>query len=76
MNQVCKKTKRLYGSDVNPKNWKHMDYYMVLEEKIKLASKRITVLFTADKMVRDNNNIAECEKSIKLCRDMLKELEM
>ena len=70
------KTKRLYGNDIDPREWKHMDYIMVLEDKIKLASKRIIVLNTAPYMERDSANIDECLKSIKVCREMIKELEM
>lgn len=73
---ICKKTKRLYGEDVNPKDWTHMDYQLVLQVKIVLASARITELTSVDYMERDGENISECMKSIKLCRDMLKELEM
>ena len=70
------KTKRLYGDGVDPRMWRYMDYNNVLKLKIELASKRITELYEVDKMERDNINISECEKSIKLCREMIKEIEM
>lgn len=73
---VASKTKRLYGEDVDPRDWAHMDYKLVLEVKIMLASKRITELTEVDMMERDTNNIQECMKSIKLCREMVKELGM
>lgn len=73
---ISNKTKRLYGDEVDPRDWAYMDYKLVLEVKILLASKRITELTEVDMMVRDNNNIQECMKSIKLCREMIKELGM
>ena len=75
-NTISNKTQRLYGEGTDPRMWRYMDYNNVLKLKIELASKRITKLFEVDKMQRDNNNISECEKSIKLCREMIKEIEM
>ncbi len=73
---VANKTKRLYGEDVDPRVWAYMDYKLVLELKITLASSRIAKLWEVDMMDRDNINISECEKSIKLCREMIKEMRM
>lgn len=72
---ISNKTKRLYGDDVNPRAWTHMDYKLVLEEKIRLASSKITELLEVDMHTRDSNNIEECLKSIKVTREMLKELD-
>ena len=69
------KTKRLYGDDVDPRNWRHMDYVMVLEDKIRLAGIRITELNSIHYLDRDSSNIMECLKSIQVCREMIKELE-
>lgn len=69
------KTQRLYGEHVDPRMWKFMDYQNVLKLKIRLAGERINDLNSVGYMGRDSYNIEQCMKSIKLCREMLEELE-
>jgi len=69
------KVEYLYGLDVEPTQWKFMDYHSVLKLKNRLAEQRIRYLNRANMMDRNYENINDCIKAIKFNTYLLEELK-
>lgn len=72
---ILKKTRELYGKNVNPKLWANMTYIEVLEDKIRLVGEQLTELNLVEYPNKDHTAISACMDSVSLCRDLIKETQ-